>query len=149
MAEPEMKKPGIMDGAGEWYEDEHPRDGDGKFTSGGSVGKVEALDLGDEFIGKSVGTKVRNFDIRLADGKTAHLAEGTYLRNKEVFAGKGTKIPIRQEDNLIKIYGGKKGEWAKVKGHATLEVDGKTFEAEVHWYEEPGVGKVDMKHKEQ
>lgn len=38
MAEPKMKKPGIMDGAGEWDENEHPRDGDGKFTSGGSRG---------------------------------------------------------------------------------------------------------------
>lgn len=30
----EMKKPGIMDGAGEWDESEHPRDGDGKFANG-------------------------------------------------------------------------------------------------------------------
>lgn len=37
----EMKKPGIMDGSGEWDEEDHPRDEDGKFTSGGSGEKSQ------------------------------------------------------------------------------------------------------------
>lgn len=145
----EMKKGGLYDGASSetWDESKHPRDSEGKFAKKGS-NETASIDIRDEYIGKSVGAKVNTYEIELPDGKVGHLAEGTYIRNKHVFAGKGTKIPIRQEDYLIQTYGGKKGEWAKVKGEATLEENGKTYDAEVHWYEEPSVGKVEWKSKE-
>lgn len=144
-----MRKGGLYDGASSesWDESLHPRDSEGKFAKKGN-NETTSIGISDEYIGKSVGAKINTYEIVLPDGKIAHLAEGTYIRNKQVFAGKGTKIPIRQENYLIQTYGGKKGEWAKVKGEATLEIDGKTYDAEVHWYEEMSVGKVEWKSKE-
>lgn len=65
-----------------------------------------------------------------------------------MFAGKGTKTPIRDVARLVLTYGGKAEEWQKIKGFGTLEIDGKSFEAEIHWYEEPSVGKKELKSKD-
>lgn len=127
----------------EWDEREHPR------KKNGELAKKNSVDLSDEVVPKSVGAKYRNYDITMPDGETAHLAEGTHITNKEVFAGAGTKIPIRDVDRLVKQYGGKAENWAKVKANATLELNDKKFDAEIHWYEEPTVGKQEMKVKPQ
>jgi hypothetical protein len=47
---------------------------------------------------------------------------------------------------LQKLYG--KGRWRKLKGRALVELpDGRLVEAELHWYEAHGIGRVDMKIK--
>jgi hypothetical protein len=47
---------------------------------------------------------------------------------------------------LRRLYG--PGRWRKLKGRALVELpDGRVLEAELHWYEAHGVGRVDMKVK--
>ncbi len=159
----------------EFDESKHPRDEEGKFTykGGGRQGtegdkRREAVKkysddpsrdmaemgikpdyLADEYIGKSVGAKVTNYDILMPDGSIAHLAEGTYIKNKEVIAGKGVKRQIDEIEGLVRNYGGKAENWRKMKGLAIIEQDGKTEESEIHWYEEPSVGKVKIKYKDE
>lgn len=160
----------------EFDESKHPRDEEGKFTykGGGRQGtegdkRREAVKkysddpgrdmaemgikpdyLADEYIGKSVGAKVTNYDILMPDGSIVHLAEGTYITNKEVIAGRGKpSTHIREIDRLVQEYGGDPKRWSKVKGIGTLDVDGEYLQAELHWYEEPHIGKVDFKLKRQ
>ena len=55
---------------------------------------------------------------------------------------------IRDLEWLQKTYG--RGRWRKLKGFARILFldDGEAFEAELHWYEAHGIGKVEMKIKE-
>jgi len=48
---------------------------------------------------------------------------------------------------LLRKYGGKPSSWRKKKGNALIKQFGVLFEAELHWYEAHGCGKVDMKIK--
>ena len=52
---------------------------------------------------------------------------------------------IREYARLVEQFGGR--NWKKCKGIATIEVNGDTGLAEVHWYECHGIGKVKMKVK--
>jgi len=153
-------------------ESKHPRDKEGKFTTKGNEGgkeyrqntsyneiiKKQKLEdkynselpifLPDEQLPFSVGAKWINKDILMPNGKYAHFVEGSKIINKQVFAGKGTKTPIRDIERLVEQYPNTKAEnWQKVKGTAELDLDGETFKAEIHWYEEPSVGKVEIKYK--
>ena len=49
---------------------------------------------------------------------------------------------------VTKTYGN--GRWRKLKGFARVRFldDGEEFEAELHWYEARGIGKVEMKIKD-
>ena len=126
----------------DWREEDHPRDANGKFTDG--TGAIKSLS--DEYIGRSVGAKVKNYDIQYGD-KIVHLVEGTYLRDKQIIAGNGRKRKIDEIDRLIETYGGNPDKWVKVKGIGTIDNDGKNEDVEIHWYEEPSVGKVKLKFK--
>jgi len=55
---------------------------------------------------------------------------------------------IRDIEWLRKTYGS--GRWRKMKGFARIRfLDcGEEFEAELHWYEARGIGKVEMKIKD-
>lgn len=55
---------------------------------------------------------------------------------------------IRDVEWLRKTYGN--GRWRKLKGFARIRFldDGEEFDAELHWYESHGIGKVEMKIKE-
>jgi len=67
------------------------------------------------------------------------------IRDEQTFAqGNG----IRELARLVEAYGGK--NWRKCKGFARirLEPSGLLTDAELHWYEAHGVGKVEMKIKE-
>ena len=67
------------------------------------------------------------------------------ISNVETFAsGSG----IRELHRLIDAYGGK--NWKKCKGFAIIRLDSSTelYNAELHWYEAHGVGKVEIKIKE-
>ena len=55
---------------------------------------------------------------------------------------------IREVGRLVKQYGGKAGNWQKMKGIAEVErVGGGVGRAEVHWYQGHGVGRVEFKVK--
>jgi hypothetical protein len=67
------------------------------------------------------------------------------ITDVETFAeGRG----IRELQRLIDVYGGK--NWRKRKGIATIRFNETwdTCEAELHWYEAHGIGKVELKIKE-
>jgi len=53
---------------------------------------------------------------------------------------------LRLLPRLRRLYG--EGRWRKLKGKALVELsDGRVVEAELHWYEAHGIGRVDMKIK--
>jgi hypothetical protein len=53
---------------------------------------------------------------------------------------------LRLQKMLRRLYG--KGRWRKLKGRALIQLpEGRIVEAEMHWYEAHGVGRVDMKAK--
>ena len=136
-------------------------DDDGKFVSKGDNSKAynsqdnlgelkKKIRLPDENIPKSIGAKWANEDILMPDGTTAKFVEGSKITHKEVFADKGTKTPIRDIERLVKEYPNSKAElWQKIKGRAELEWNGEQIKAEVHWYEEPNIGRVEGKSKKE
>jgi hypothetical protein len=65
------------------------------------------------------------------------------LRNIETIAtGKG----IRELPRLRRVYGA--ARWRKRKGEATIQLgSGTVREAELHWYEAHGIGRVEYKIK--
>ena len=66
------------------------------------------------------------------------------ITHKETFA-EGSKI--RELNRLVDCYGGK--NWKKRKGFGTIRfANGETIQAELHWYEANGIGKVELKIKE-
>lgn len=53
---------------------------------------------------------------------------------------------IRDIMRLVRKYG--KGRWRKLKGIASVRLqNGKSVQAEVHWYEAHGIGRKNMKIK--
>lgn len=67
------------------------------------------------------------------------------IENIEIIAV-GNKI--RDLEWLRKTYGS--GRWRKLKGFARVRFfdEGEECEAELHWYEAHGIGKVEMKIKD-
>jgi hypothetical protein len=65
------------------------------------------------------------------------------IRQIEVIAtGRGVRI----RRYLNERYGS--GNWRKLKGRAIIrEPDGAVYEAEIHWFQAHGIGKVDWKIK--
>lgn len=52
---------------------------------------------------------------------------------------------IRDVERLVRTYGGRVSRWVK-KSSPRFEDDGQHFE--YHWYEPPGLGRVELKRKE-
>ena len=52
---------------------------------------------------------------------------------------------IRDFRRLVATYGGMPSKWVK-KSSPTFEIKGEHFE--YHWYEHPGIGKVEIKRKQ-
>jgi len=109
----------------------------------------DILILPDIQIGRSVGAKFKNYDIETPDGDIIQLTEGSRITNVEVMAGKGRNRQIDIKDVLVDKYGGNADEWQKVKGLGYVDVGGESYRAELHWYQEPTVGKVEWKLKPQ
>jgi hypothetical protein len=105
--------------------------------------------LPDIEIYKSLGAKANNYDILAPDGEIINLSEGTFIRKVEVIAGHGKNRKIDMVDDLIYKYGGDESKWMKCKGFGYVNVDGESLLAELHWYEEPNVGRVEFKIKRQ
>ena len=76
-----------------------------------------------------------------ADGQSFEILGA--LRDVEVIAsGRG----VRTRQYLDRRFG--KGRWRKMKGFGTArQYDGRLIEAEFHWYEAHGVGRVLIKRK--
>lgn len=110
----------------------------------------ERIFLPDEILPRSIGARWSNEDISMPDGTIAHFQEGSKITHKEVFAGKGCKIEIRDVERLTKKFPGTKAElWQKVKGRAEIVWGTEYLKAEIHWYEEPSVGKQEIKYKKE
>ena len=151
-----------------WDESKHPRDRKGRFTYREELEKAkyiynsdssiiplrllpESYPLPDEQLPHSVGAQWKNYDISMPYGSIAHFVEGSKLQNKEVFAGRGCRTQIRDRFDLSRDYPGSKPElWQKVKAKAEIQLEnGEVLTAEIHWYEEPTIGKVEFKYKDE
>ena len=104
-----------------------------------------------ERIGKSVGAKAKNYKIHDPQtGSFIQLAEGTIITQPKnhIMAGKGRDRQIDCLDWLLDKYGGDALQWTKEKGFGFIEDEyGEIHRVELHWYQEPSVGKVEMKLK--
>lgn len=104
-----------------------------------------------ERIGKSVGAKSKNYNIHDPQtGNFIHLAEGTFITQPKnhIMAGNGRDRQIDCLDWLLDKYGGDALQWTKEKGFGFVEDEyGEIHRVELHWYQEPSVGKVEMKLK--
>lgn len=104
-----------------------------------------------ERIGRSVGAKAKNYAVYDPQtGSFIKLAEGTPLTQPKnhVMAGKGRDRQIDCIDWLLDKYGGDALQWTKEKGFGFVEDEyGEIHRVELHWYQEPSVGKVEMKLK--
>ena len=77
-----------------------------------------------------------------------HLTEGTRVTNVQVIAGKGRNRQIDELSILIMRYPDTAAEkWQKVKGIGYVDYQGESYKANLHWYEEPSVGRVEWKVK--
>lgn len=102
----------------------------------------------DIVIGRSLGAKAKNYDIKLPNKEIVHLTEGTRVTNVQVIAGKGRNREIDIAPLLIDRYPETdENEWQKKKGIGFVDYDGESYKANLHWYEEPSVGRVEWKVK--
>ena len=111
---------------------------------------TDIIPIKDIKIGKAVGAKSKNYGIIDPDtGKIYHFVEGTKIQDAEVFAGRGTRHPLREEvkAGLSEQLGGNPADWQHCKGHGIIDADGEERPAEVHWFQEKTVGKVRFKVK--
>lgn len=107
-------------------------------------------DINDFSIYCSLGTKALNYNIEDREtGEVFNFAEGTRVHNTEVFAGKGTRHPLNTDvsEGLTREFGGNASNWQHIKGIGTVDYNGEDRQAEVHWFQEPSVGKVKFKIK--
>lgn len=144
-----------------FVESEHKRDELGRFAkmSTSELKKRQTIELDekedhlflpDEYLPCSVGARWANEEVGMPDGTKAKFVEGSKLTHIEVFAGAGTKKPIRDIERLVADYPGTQSHlWRKVKAHALLLWKGEEIPSEVHWYDEPSVGKKEIKFKKE
>lgn len=96
-------------------------------------------------IGKSLGAKAKNYEVMdLETGDFFSFSEGTKVQNVEVFAGKGSKNEYRKAQKYSDRHGGRAEDWQHVKGIGYLHTEDGDRQAEVHWSQCQGVGKVDF-----
>ena len=99
-------------------------------------------------IGRSLGAKAKNYDVKLPNREIVHLTEGTSVTHVNIIAGKGRNRKIDIVNVLLDRYPGtQESEWVKAKGVGYIDYDGESYKAELHWYEELSVGRVEWKVK--
>jgi len=122
----------------------------------GNVTTRETLDImhnnstmesDDLWVGKSLGAKAKNYEITLPNGEVVYLTEGSRITNVQTIAGKGRNRQIDEIEILVEQYGGSEYEWMKKKGNGYVDYQGESYFVELHWYEEPSVGKYKWKVK--
>lgn len=106
-----------------------------------------------EQIGRSVGAKAKNYKVYnpLTD-EYVPLTEGTRITQPKnhIIAGKGRSRQIDEIQILLDKYGGDPLEWTKEKGFGYVDDEfGESHYVELHWYQEPTVGRHRMKIKVQ
>ena len=105
----------------------------------------------DVFLSEQVETLSRSGAGQLAE-KGKILVGGKPVKKNyktHVMAGKGRDRQIDCIDWLVDKHGGNPVEWTKEKGFGYVEDEyGETHRVELHWYQEPTVGKVEMKIKD-
>ncbi len=74
-------------------------------------------------------------------GQLPHLTSTKGPKQSRVIA-KGKRI--RDVERLVKRYRGKSSKWVK-KSSPAFEAGGSAYE--YHWYEHPGIGRVEFKRK--
>ena len=102
------------------------------------LGNVHIFEKRDILIPRSVGATGRNYPVLLPDGNHTKFAPGTEITKIKVFAGKGTKVVLRNAAILEQEYSIPAGEWQKVRGDAYVLLNRKAMHCEVHWYEAQG-----------
>ena len=105
-------------------------------------------------VGRSVGAKAKNYQIRdPITGDYVGLAEGTTITQPKnhIIAGKGRNRQIDDIDWLMDKYPGDSEEhWTKEKGFGYVYDEyGDKRRVELHWYQSPSNGRVEMKIKVQ
>ena len=101
-------------------------------------------------IGRSLGAKAKNYQVKLPNGEYTKLTDGSRITNIVTIAGKGRTRQIDEIDTLLYKYpDSDRFEWMKKKGVGYVDYSGKSYKTELHWYEEPSVGKVKWKIKPQ
>lgn len=115
-----------------------------RVDNGGENGKIEDDAVP---IPRGPGARGMNYDVKLPDGTYTQFVTGTYITNVKVIAGKGRDRQIDEIYELLEGFGGDPLEWQKKKGLGYIEIYGESHRAEVHWYEEPTVGRVKFKVK--
>ena len=73
---------------------------------------------------------------------------GSWQGKPETIAGKGTRRKIDDIEWLQQTYKRFSNDWKKKKQRASVTVNGERGSIDIHWYEEPTVGKVLGKVKE-
>lgn len=135
--------PGLEKGFARWAKREGTTVQTIRIDKGVESGTIEE----STDIPHSLGAKSLNYEVDLPDGSRTTFTEGTRITNIKVIAGKGRDRQIDEIDNLLMRFGGDPLEWQKKKGIGFVDMDGESYEAEVHWYEEPSVGRVKFKVK--
>lgn len=97
-------------------------------------------------IRNSVGSKsISDYSVMdLASGEFFKFAQGSRLKNVQVFAGKGVNTPFRKAQKYADRYGGDPENWQHVKGFGVIEAEDGERDAEVHWVQCEGVGRHDF-----
>lgn len=97
-------------------------------------------------IRNSVGSKsVSDYSVMdLSSGDFFKFAQGSKLKNVQVFAGKGVNTPFRKAQKYADRYGGDVENWQHVKGFGVIETEDGDRDVEVHWVQCEGIGRHDF-----
>lgn len=102
----------------------------------------------DILIPLGVGAKQKDVKVRLPTGERVTLTPGSRITHVQTIAGMGRDRQIDVADILTDRYPGTDAQkWQKKKGIGYVEYAGESYKAELHWYEEPSVGRVEFKIK--
>lgn len=102
----------------------------------------------DIIIPQSVGAKAKDILVTLPTGEQIRVTPGTRITHVQTIAGLGRNRQIDIIDRLLDVYPGTDAlKWQKKKGIGYVDYEGESYKAELHWYEEPSVGRVEFKIK--
>lgn len=118
-----------------------------KYKDIADAEKDGIIESQDFIIHQGVGAKALNYDVLLPGGQIVNFTEGSRISNIKTIAGHGRDRQIDEVDILVEQFGGDSELWEKKKGLGYVDYEGESYKTEVHWYEEPTVGKVKFKVK--
>jgi hypothetical protein len=74
----------------------------------------------------------------------AALVDGAVITKVRIFAGPQVRSNLRVKQHLADNYEGTADYWTHVKGETVLNLKSEAFDAELHWFQEPDVGIVEL-----